>query len=345
MIIDQNVQRNLIQAIDFIGQLFGLNRYDGESIDNFYKRCIQVYRFEGDTTLSGLRVAISRELGCPVRSCGVLSLRDPEAYPNAGINVGNGIIEIFEDLTDIEGSSVEKLFTKSPYRESNFNYIKEFKDYIDASPYFKWEIEPLESEYGTPLYNLLESKSFRFYEDRESLIEGMNRLKHDSIIESSLTGSSYLINKVSSPSLIEAKGDYYFSSETRSLITWKDELLKTPRQIGAVSYIRTDRFFELNAVPVSIDELSDNFLNNLSYIEFKAKNNIDIDRLSIDKNLMKFVYKAFEADANHWVLEDWNATPMDINRTYRIGDAITDSIDHYYIPNGTLSSIISRIEE
>jgi hypothetical protein len=344
MIINESTQQNLVQAIDFIGQLFGLTRYTGESLEAFYKRCAQVYEYEGNTSLGGLRIAIARELGCPVRTCGVLGLKDREAYPNAGIAINNGYIAVYGDVTDIEPGNSEFLTTKAPDKESNFNYIKEFRDYIDSSDYLAWEVPVLDSELGTPMTNLLEGRSFRYYEDQEFIIEGMNRLKHRNILENSLIGSSYLANKVASPDLIENKGDYYFSRSSGSLITWMDPTSKVPKEIGSVSYIRTDPFFELKVVPVTIDELSDQFLNRQGYIDLKAADNINLLPLNIDKNLMKFVYKAFEADSKFWLLEDLNNSPMDINKTYRIGDAITDSIDHYYVPSGTLLSIIRELD-
>jgi hypothetical protein len=295
--LSEQIQTTL--DIDYIGKRYSIFRGENESLYNFKERIISALTIPGDETELGYSVAIARAFNCVPKVIGYISLEN-------GIYVksdGNRII--------VGTTATNEVFVI----ESTENYnIKDFKEYLEDNMF--GTINLIEDKY---LYkNVCFLLPFRNHDNRKNFVgqEGAYYIPDRYIVPESITSASpYVQNNVVDPSSISKVGDYFYNSESRTLITFDTKNGETFQ----FSFASKWNLVAIMYTPIKVIGIS-SLMKSSDINNYQNKLNKVIDGfentnfIQIDSKYKEIFWNALVKDTSIWKANQ--VSPVSMNGVY-----------------------------
>jgi len=321
------VSENIGHSIDYIGQIYGLYRFEGESPYDFKERVLDVFINKSNASTKGLEVGGGRELGQAAKEIGTLIASDSVEAP--GIKISSSKITIYSDFRTFEIEKEFNIVSDFPKKDCDIApYIYDFYIWIEKhSEVWSWKDPISNKNLWLKACGLISNESFEGASAPIQIEEGLNKIGKP-IARGSVTSLSEIcLNEVDLESEITKKGDYYIDYDLGKVFT-KDT---GSGGVGSLLLSTYKRSVSLDWSPVSINNLSDKeWYESLKRKEIKEENN-GYRSIGLSEELVNLIIKAYQNDGTHWFAKDINNTPFDINESYMFSDVITDEIESYYL--------------
>lgn len=329
-------QREQIAAsLDYLGQTFLLNRYDGESLSQYRTRIIDAVARNSNSTKLGLIFGLTHQLGATVKQVGVLEAVGL-GYP--GISIDSTSIRFYEDI-DLELLEQEFVISDdfpSPDKEKLF-YLEDLFNWVDTtSSYWDWDVPPQVNERALRARHIVPLESYQFLDRVSNARPGVIRTGKYLIGSSVQSASDYIQTLVASQDLVTEKGEYYVDEDAGIIYTYDDGGTDS----FVVSFTSWSKKVNLLWAPVTVYDLNSPKVKDRFSQKLKSHDNVTYENFAFSWKLAQVIVEAYKADGTFWFAQDTNDTPVDILERYITSDILTEGTRYFFESSSELRGFI-----